>query len=79
MSLYSGREREVKQIRQANRAAAVGRLMLGEFDSWHTFLQADAIALENLPRRQLKSGRADVKARLSTEIKLFCSRNFQGM
>jgi hypothetical protein len=79
MSLISGREREARQIRQANRAAAVGRLMLGEFDNWHAFLQADAIDLENLPHRRLKAGRADVKTRLSTEIKNFCSRNFQGM
>ena len=79
MSLTSGREREANRIRRANRAAAVGRLMLGQFNDWHTFLQADIIDLEKLPRRQLKAGKTDVKARLSPEIKKFCSRNFQGM
>lgn len=75
----SGREREAKMIRQANRAAAVGRLMLGEFNSWQEFLGADVLDLENLPRRQLKSGKTDVKRRLSSEIKSFCTKNFRGM
>jgi hypothetical protein len=53
--------------------------MLGEFNTWQDFLQADILDLENLPRRQLKSGKSDVKRRLSPEIKNFCSRNFSGM
>jgi len=32
MPKYSGREREAKLIQRANRAAAVGRLMLGELE-----------------------------------------------
>jgi hypothetical protein len=79
MTLVSGREREARKIRQANRAAAVGRLLLGEFNDWHDFLQADVVDLENLPRRQLKSGQADVRERLSLEIRGFCARNFRGM
>lgn len=79
MKLKSGRERDAQLIRQANRAAAVGRLMLGEFQSWHEFLEADVLALENLPRRNLRSGRVDVRERLSSEIKNFCSKNFRGM
>jgi hypothetical protein len=79
MPILSGREREAKAIRQANRAAAVGRLMLGEFNSWQDFLQADIVDLENLPRRQLKAGKIDVSRRLSPEIKKFCSMNFPGM
>jgi len=79
MSVISGREREARRIRRANRAAAVGRLMLGEFHSWYDFLQADVIDLENLPRRNLKSGQADVKQRLSPELIGSCARNFQGL
>lgn len=75
----SGREREAKKIRQANHAAAVGRLMLGELKSWQEFLRADIDDLENLPRRRLKSGVSDIKRRLSPEIRRFCSRNFRGM
>ncbi len=53
--------------------------MLGEFNTWQEFLQADVIELESLPRRQLKSGKSDVKKRLAPEIKNFCSKNFSGM
>lgn len=79
MPSTSGREREVKLIRQANRASATARLMLGEFDNWHEFLKADTLDLENLPRRNLKAGSKDVKHNLSPEIKRFCDRNFQSM
>ncbi|MBT3322260.1 MAG: hypothetical protein HN392_08235 [Anaerolineae bacterium] len=68
----SGREREANLIRRANRAAAVGRLMLGEFYSWNQFLEADSVDLVSLPRRMLKSGLRDIKARLSQEIGAFC-------
>lgn len=44
----TGREREAEIIRQANRAAAVGRLMLGELNPWQEFLQADVTDLEGL-------------------------------
>lgn len=79
MKIITGREREARLIRQANRAAAVGRLMLGQCDSWHAFLEADSIVLEDLPRRKLKSGSADVKARLTSEIRRFCAQNFVSM
>jgi len=75
----AGRQREAIVIRQANRAAAVGRLMLGELTHWHEFLAADTLDLENLPRRQLRAGRTDVKTRLTSEIQTFCNRNFHGM
>lgn len=79
MSKLSGREREAKLIRQANRAAAVGQLMLGELQTWQQFLEADRVDLVSLPRRNLKAGRGDVKRRVSPEIKKFCSANFQNM
>ncbi len=79
MNFESGRQREAIFIHQANRAAAVGRLLLGEVGDWNEFLQADTVDLEKLPRRQLKSGRSDVKDRLSREIRQFCSKNFKGM
>jgi hypothetical protein len=79
MPQLSGREREAKLVRRANRASAVGQLMLGEVNNWQKFLEADVIALEALSRRRLQSGVADVKARLSPEIRSFCSKNFRGM
>lgn len=79
MKRVQGREREAKLIHKANRAAVVGRLMLGELSDWIEFLEADLIDLKKLPRRQLKSGQADVKRRLASEIRDFCSKNFDGM
>lgn len=75
----AGRRREAAVIRQANRAAAVGRLMLGELNHWNEFFAADTLALEDLPRRQLKAGRSDVKTRLTSEIQNFCNKNFRGL
>lgn len=74
-----GRKDEAKLIRRANRAAAVGRLMLRQLSSWHEFLEVDTLDFESLPRRQLKSGAADVKKRVGKEIKRFCSTNFENM
>ncbi|MDH5559842.1 MAG: hypothetical protein OEY59_03215 [Deltaproteobacteria bacterium] len=79
MSQNTAKEKVLAKIRQANKAAAVGRLMLGELKSWQEFLQADSAIHENLSRRQWKSGAKDVKRRLSAEIKKFCSQNFEGM
>lgn len=79
MNLVSGRDREVSRIRQANRAATVGRLMLGKIHQWEDFLEADQTDLRTLPRRQLKSGAYDIKKRLSVELERFCNENFKGM
>ena len=73
------RDKEAAYIRQANRASAVGRLVLGEFDDWAEFLRADTEDLGTLPRRMLKAGKADVRKRLSKEVSRFCSMNFVGM
>jgi len=77
--ISSGREREARLINQANRAAAVGQLMLGELNNWQQFLEADTVDLISLPRRNLKGALADVRVRLSKEIKRFCSYNFLDM
>jgi hypothetical protein len=77
--LMNGRSREVIRIREANRAAAVGKLLLGQLKNWQEFLEIDAIDLESMPRRRLKSGHHDVQKRLSKEIGAFCSRNFGNM
>lgn len=75
----TGRDREVAVIHEANRAAAVGRLMLGEVKNWQEFMEADRIDLKNLPRRQLKSGKSDIQKRLAPELTAFCAKNFHGM
>lgn len=75
----NGREREIRLIRRANRASALGRLMLGELTDWQEFLSADVADLEGMPRRNLKSGKHDIQNRLSPEIQKFCKDNFIGM
>jgi hypothetical protein len=75
----NGRSREVARIREADRAAAVGKLLLGQFKNWQEFLEIDTLDLEAMPRRRLKSGHHDVRKRLSKEIDSFCSRNFVNM
>lgn len=77
--IKKGRQAEIKRIRRANRAAAVGSLMLGEMSNWVDFLKADTIDLDALPRRFLKSGALDIKRNLSKEIKQFCQKNFDNM
>jgi len=57
----------------------VGRLILGQLGTWEEFLRVDLEDLESLPRRNIKAGAADVRKRLSKEVKSFCSRNFVGM
>jgi hypothetical protein len=75
----NGREREIRLIRRANRASALGRLMLGELTSWQEFFDADVLDLGSMPRRNLKSGKHDIQSRLSDEIKGFCEKNFVHM
>lgn len=77
--MKTGRDREVELIRNANKAAVVGRLMLGEFNSWQEFLEAETVDLRSLPRKKLKSAASDVKNRLRTEIKKFSAKNFENI
>lgn len=74
-----GRERDARLIREANCAAAVGRLMLGRFNSWNEYKLVGDQTLESLPRRQLKTGAVDVRSRMRSEIDGFCRGNFKAM
>ena len=73
-----GREKEAILIKNANKAVAVGRLMLGEINEWQEFLEPETIDYSKLPRRQLKSGKFDVQNRLNRSTDDFCKKNFQG-
>lgn len=75
----TGRDRDIRSLRRTQRAAAVGRLLLGELKSWNEFLQPEITEFETFGRRDLKAGKAKFRAGVSKEIKKFCSRNFQGM
>jgi hypothetical protein len=75
----TGRDKEALAIQIADKASALGRLMLGEFDSWEGYLKPASTDYTSLPRRQLKAGHADVRKRLHKEIDAFYSRNFVGL
>lgn len=71
----SGREREAAEIVRYKRAAAVGRLLLGELDG-----PMEPIFVEQYldkPRRDLKAEREAVRDRLRGEIAKFCRHNFE--
>ncbi|WP_156427657.1 hypothetical protein [Thiohalocapsa sp. ML1] len=72
----TGRDKESAAVEMAEKAVAVGRLMLGEFNDWEEFCRPATVDYSSLPRRQLKSGYADVRRRLETEIEKFCDQNF---
>lgn len=78
MSL-KGRDKEAKLIHKANVACATGRLLLGEIDSWHEFLEPSLKDYTKLPRKQLKSGKYDIQNSLQDRIDGFCKSNFQKM
>lgn len=71
----TGREREAAEIVRFKRAAAVGRLLLGELDG-----PMDPIFIEQYadrPRKDLKAEREAIRAALRGEIAKFCRDNFQ--
>lgn len=71
----SGREREAAEIVRYKRAAAVGRLLLGELDS-----PMEPIFIEQYldkPRKDLKTEREAIRERLRGEIAKFCRYNFE--
>jgi hypothetical protein len=79
-SYLTGREREAVKILIANRASAVGNLMLGKFDDWQPFINEGCQpSLITLPRKSIRAGAKDVQKKISKEIDKFCKQNFFGM
>ena len=69
-----GRAREASEIVRLRRAAAVGRLMLGELHA-----PLDRIEHEHYvakPRRELKAEVAALRSSLRKELRKFCQQNF---
>lgn len=77
--IKTARQLEIKTIKKANKASAVGRLMLGLINNWEEFFQCDQIEYEKIPRRILKGCKSDIKNRLSKEIDKFCKENFNNL
>lgn len=75
----TGRHEEAARVRSTLRAAAMGRLLLGEFQDWGAFLEPETTDFVAMPRRQLKALDDDARRRLSKEVGKFCNENFRGM
>lgn len=75
----SGRERDIVILRRTQRAAAAGRLLLGELKSWQDFLQPEMTEYNSFGRRDLKASKSRFRTGVSKEIQKFCRENFEGM
>lgn len=72
--MESGREREAAEIVSYERAAQVGRLLLGELDG-----PMESIFIElylNKPRKELRERRESIRFSLRGEVAKFCQNNF---
>lgn len=74
-----GRDRDIAIVLRTQRAAAVGRLLLGEFKSWKDFSESETTDFHDFGRRDLRANRSRFRAGVSKEIKNFCRDNFDGM
>jgi len=73
----TGRAREAREIEKFQRAAEVGRLMLGELRSPMEWICYDQYI--DKPRREIKEQRNVVRAYLRDELEKFCRSNFKGV
>jgi len=73
----SGREREAKEIAGYQRAAEVGRLMLGELRSSMQWISYDQYL--DKPRRELRERREAIRTYLRGEVEKFCKANFENV
>lgn len=69
-----GRAREASEIVRLRRAAAVGRLMLGELHAPIENIEQEHYATK--PRRDLKAEVAALRSSLRNELRMFCRQNF---
>jgi len=73
-SIDWGRDREIEEIVRLRRAAAVGRLMLGELDG--PLMAICRTEYRAKPRKDLKRKLNLVRTSLKGELKKFCDQNF---
>jgi hypothetical protein len=73
----SGREREAKEIARYQRAAEVGRLMLG--DLRHPMKWIFYKEYLDKPRRELRERREAIRSYLRGEVDKFCKTNFENV
>jgi|SRR5271157_63751 len=77
MEIRSGRQREASEIVRYKKAAAVGRLLLGELDDPMEPISIDQYV--GKPRRDLVSQRDASRSFLRGEVAKFCRNNFENV
>ena len=77
MEIRSGRQREASEIVRYKKAAAVGRLLLGELDDPMEPISVDQYI--GKPRRDLVSQRDASRSFLRGEVAKFCRNNFENV
>ncbi len=77
MEIRSGRQREASEIVRYKKAAAVGRLLLGELDDPMEPISIDQYI--GKPRRDLASQRDASRSFLRGEVAKFCRNNFENI
>ncbi|MDB3911378.1 hypothetical protein N9381_06200 [Paracoccaceae bacterium] len=73
------RDQDTRILRQTQRAAAIGRLLLGELNSWEEFNKLETTDFEDFARRDLRANKSRFRKGINKEVKKFCNDNFDGM
>lgn len=73
------RENAIASITRSQRAAAIGRLMLGELSSWEDFLSPENTDFSVVNRKVVWGNKSRFRNGVDKEIRKFCEQNFDGM
>ena len=73
------RDQDTTRLRQTQRAAAIGRLLLGELNSWKEFNKLETTDFEGFARRDLRTNKSRFRKGIDKEVMKFCNDNFYGM
>ena len=73
------RDQDIRFLRQTQRAAAIGRLLLGELNSWEEFNKLATTDFEDFARRDLRANKSRFRKGINKEVEKFCNDNFDRM
>lgn len=61
------RDKDTTSLRQTQRAAAIGRLLLGELNSWEEFNKLETTDFEGFSRRDLRANKSRFRKGIDKE------------
>lgn len=73
------RKQDIESLRQTQRAAAIGRLLLGELKSWEQFNKLETTDFEGFARRDLRADKSRFRKGIDKKVEKFCNDNFDRM